>query len=175
MYRRTDEHSTSICTWMAVILISLCTQSFALPDDSTRMVNLSAGSANINQQNRTGIYLHDVTLDQGTTHIRAEEAITRFNDKNQLVLAVIKGNQTTQAHYWTLPATDKPPVHAWADTIKYYPEQHLVELTGNARVEQGENSFAAAEIKYDTLAQHVVSQGSNNSRTTIIIHPGKDS
>jgi len=156
-------------------LLMLTTASFALPDDRNQIIELRAGSADINQQTHQGIYLHDVQLDQGSTHLRAHKAITTGNDKNQLILAVIKGNQKAQAHYWTVPSADKPAMHAYADTINYYPERHLIELIGNARVEQANNSFSAPEIRYDTQAQHVVSQASKNARTTIIFHPEKHS
>lgn len=158
---------------IGLLLYCLMSNAFAMPDDRDQIMQLHAGSADINQQTHQGIYRDDVQLDQGTTHIRASEATTTGNEKNQLTLAVIKGNLNTQAHYWTLPATDKPLMHAYADIINYYPDRHLIELIGHARVEQGNNSFAAPKISYDTLAQHVVSESSATSRTTIIFHPEK--
>ncbi len=156
-----------------ILTTFLCNPIAALPEDQAQIVQLRAGSADINQQTHTGIYLEDVQLDQGTTHIRAMEATTTGNEKNQLILAVIKGNRDNQAHYWTLPAADKPIMHAYANTMKYYPERHVIELIGNARVEQGNNSFAAPKITYDTKAQHIVSEASGTARTTIIFHPEK--
>ncbi len=154
-------------------LLCFINQSRALPTDKNQIVELRAGSADINQQTHQGVYLNDVQLDQGTTHIRAHKAITTGNEKNQLILAVIKGNSKAQAHYWTLVAEHKPPMHAYADTITYYPERHLIQLVGNAKVEQGNNSFSAPEITYDIQAQHVVSHASSTARTTIIFHPEK--
>ena len=156
-----------------LIIFSICNMCFALPDDREQVLQVNAGSADINQQTHQGIYLHDVELDQGSTHIRSAQATTTGTEKNKLVLAVIKGNKQTQAHYWTLTATDKPPLHAYADTINYYPERHLIELIGHARVEQGTNSFSAHKIRYDTLAEHVMSESDGHTRTTIIFHPEK--
>ncbi len=158
-----------------LVLLIVPLPSFALPEDRDQIVQLRAGSADINQQTHAGIYQEDVQLDQGSTHIRAASAVTTGNEKNQLILASIKGDKKTQAHYWTLPATDKPVVHAYADTINYYPERHLIELIGNARVEQGTNSFSAPKITYDTVAQHVLSEAFGTGRTTIIFHPEKHS
>ena len=177
MHRMMDK-KRQLISMLGVIMVLLSNDSVALPDDRDQIVRLSAGSADINQQTHEGIYLNDVQLDQGSTHIRAHQAITTGNEKNQLILAVIKGNQSAQAHFWTLPATNKPPMHAYADTMKYYPERHLIKLIGNARVEQGTNSFSAPEISYDTVAQHVVSKAAlqtsgTAARTTIIIHPEK--
>ncbi len=146
---------------------------FALPDDRTQTMELRANSADLNHESHLGTYLGDVQFDQGTTHIRAAKAITLGNLKNQIVKAVIKGDQKTQAHYWAITAIDKPPMHAYANIINYYPERHLIELIGSARVEQGDNSFSASKISYDTLHQHVVSKSEGLERTTIIIHPGR--
>ena len=146
---------------------------FALPDDREQVLQVNAGSADINQQTHQGIYLDDVELDQGSTHIRSAKATTTGDEKNKLILAVIKGNKKSQAHYWTLTALDKPPLHAYADTIHYYPDRHLIELIGHARVEQGAHSFSAHKISYDTLAEHVMSESDGHTRTTIIFHPEK--
>lgn len=170
MHQIMGNYSARLVLSSLLLLTSAC---FALPNDREQIIELQAGSADINQQTHQGIYLNDVQLDQGSTHLRAHKAITTGNEKNQLILAVIKGNKNTQAHYWTTPAVNKLPVHAYADTINYYPERHLIELIGHARVEQANNSFSAPEIRYDTEAQHVVSQSSGNARTTIIFHPEK--
>ena len=161
-------------TRVKIIALILFTQTcFALSDDRMQIMKLSAGSADLDQQAHRGIYTDNVQLDQGTTHIRAAKAITEGNAKNQLIKAIINGNKTTQAHYWTLASANKPPVHAYADCINYCPKTHLIELIGNARVEQGADSFSAPKISYDTLDQHVITQNNGQGRTTIVIHPGE--
>ena len=165
--------SPLLCKLFASSLLLIANVSFALPDDRTKIMQVSAGSADLDQQAHRGTYIGNVQFDQGTTHIRAEKAITEGNSKNQLVKAIIQGNKTAQAHYWTHNTADKPPLHAYADTIYYYPNSHLIKLIGNARVEQGEDSFTAPKISYDTLHQHVISKNDSQGRTLIIIHPGK--
>lgn len=155
------------------ILFFISTVSFSLPTDQDQVVKVSAGSADINQQTHRGIYQNNVQLEQGTTHIESNQAITKSNDKNQLILAIIKGNKTKQAHYWVITELNKPPLHAYADTMKYYPQKNLVELIGNARVEQGSNIFSAAKISFNTQTHHVMSQSDGNQRTTIIFYPEK--
>jgi len=167
---------TSYCQrgFLGLLLFALTTTStLAMPLDKEELLLFHAQSADINQQTHHGLYVGDVQLDQGTTHLRAAEATTQGNATNQITKAIIKGNLDTQAHYWTLTAIDKPPLHAYADTICYYPVRHFIELIGHARVEQGDNSFAADKISYDTLSQHVVSKSDGKALTTIIIHPEK--
>ncbi len=144
----------------------------ALPADRHEIMRFRADSADLNQTSHVGIYKGHVCLDQGTTHIRAALARTEGNEKNQLMRAIIQGNQTEQAHYWTLTASDKKPVHAFADTIYYYPNRPLIELIGHAKVLQGEDSFTAPTISYDTVHQHILSTSTSLAQTSIIFHPG---
>lgn len=164
-------HQIGVRTIILLFVTNLC---FALSDDRNQIMQLSAGSADLNQQDHRGIYIEDVKLDQGTTHIRAAKAVTLGNSKNQITKAIIQGNKEAQAHYWTITDTKKPPMHAFADIIYYYPANHMIKLVGNARVEQGEDSFSAPSITYDTLHQHVVSKSDGKGPTTIVIHPGKN-
>lgn len=161
-------------TGCCILLIMINSASFALPEDSKAVLEMHAGSADINQQTHQGTYLNQVELDQGTTHIRALKAITESNEKNQLTKAIIIGDQKNPAHYWAMIANNKPELHAYAETIEYYPEQHLIKLIGQARIEQGKNSFSAPIICYDTLKQHITSEQKENERTVIIFYPEKN-
>lgn len=154
-------------------LMTICHFVFALPEDREKRMELSADSADITQIAHHGEYIGHVELDQGSTHLRAAKAITEGDKRNKLVLAVAEGNKKEQAHCWTLTAVDKPPLHAYADIIRYLPEQHTIELIGNAKVIQGDNSFSAHKIIYDTVKQHVISKSDGKTRTTIIFHPEK--
>ncbi|MFT4060508.1 MAG: lipopolysaccharide transport periplasmic protein LptA [Legionella sp.] len=145
----------------------------ALPSDNEKVMHVMADSANLDQQTHKGIYTGNVELTQGTSNLQATKAMTLGNEKNQLVLAVANGEQGKQAHYWAITDEKKPPLHAYADIIKYYPMRHLIELIGNARVEQGDDSFSAHKISYDTIKKQVISQGNGKKRITIIYHPEK--
>jgi lipopolysaccharide export system protein LptA len=145
----------------------------ALPSDKEQVMHVTADSADLNQQKHKGIYTGNVVFVQGTTNLHASHAVTEGDIKNQLQLAVAKGTKEKQAHYWTETGPDKPPFHAYADTIKYYPLKHLIELVGNAHIEQGPNSLSASKIIYDTQEQHLVSQSDGKSRTVIILYPEK--
>ncbi|MBA2649110.1 MAG: lipopolysaccharide transport periplasmic protein LptA [Legionella sp.] len=145
----------------------------ALATDKEQPIQVFADSANLSQKEHQGIYTGNVQFNQGSTHIRADNAITKVTDKNQLTLAIANGSKNNQAHYWAETEANKPPLHAYADSIRYYPQRHLIELKGAARVVQGNNSFSAAIITYDTIKQHVVSQSEGTLRTNIIIYPEK--
>ena len=146
---------------------------FALPEDRKQILQLRADTADINQETHTGIYTQHVELDQGSTHLRATHAMTKVNEKNKLTEVTADGDKNNQAHFWTLTDEKKPPLHAYANSIRYFPNNHLIQLIGNARVEQGNDSFSAPLINYDTLHKHVLSQSNGQGRTVIIFHPEK--
>ena len=145
-----------------------------MPDDRTRIMYLSANSADVNQQLHRGIYDGGVKLDQGTTHIRAARAITILDANNKLLQAVIYGNNLTRAHYWTRAVLDKPILHAYADIMYYYPKRHTIDLLGHVRVKQGLDFFAAKYMSYDTLRRHLISKSCGNEQNLIVMHPGKN-
>lgn len=157
------------------LLALLTFAASALPTDKEQVMHVMADSADLNQLAHKGTYTGNVELIQGTTNLHASKAITEGDDKNQLVLAIANGVKGKQAHYWTTTDPRKPVLHAYADTIRYYPLRHLIELIGNAHVEQGSDSFSAAKISYDTIKQHVLSNGDKKQRIVIIYHPEKKS
>lgn len=162
-------------TLVNLLLMSAAYPLMALPEDSQAVIHVQAGSAELSQQTHRGTYKGGIAIDQGSTHIRAISATTQGNASNQLIKATISGNPHMQAHYWALPAQDKPMVHAYADTIVYYPLTQDIELIGHARVEQGKHSFTAALIKYNIKTQHVVTEPVAGEQTTFIIQPDKTS
>lgn len=145
----------------------------AMPEDTQAKLILSANTADLNQANHQGEYVGDVKLDQGTSHLRAHRAVTIVNDKNRLIEAIAYSRPHVPVHFWTKIAADKPDLHAYADEMHYYPEKHMIELIGHAKVTQDKNVFSAPKIIYDTKTQHVVSKRDRNDRTVIIIYPEK--
>jgi lipopolysaccharide export system protein LptA len=161
------------CFFLLLIFFNMV--CYSLPSDKEKMMHVTADTADLSQQNHKGTYTGNVEFVQGTTNLQAANALTQGNIKNQLILAIANGNKEKQAHFWTETGPEKPPFHAYADTIRYHPLRHLIELIGNARIEQGTNSLSAPKIIYDTVSQHMVSQndGTTKTRTTIILYPEK--
>ncbi len=156
---------------VSIILLGVTSALLALPEDSKAPLFVRADSADLNQSQHRGSYHGHIALDQGTTHIRAATAYTEGNDRNQLVKALIEGNKTAQAHYWTVMSADKPPMHAYADKMYYYPLNDRIELVGHARVTQGQHQVTAAIIHYNIKTQHVISLPSSEEQTVITVHP----
>lgn len=154
-----------------LILSSL--SSYALPTDKEQTMHVAADAADLNQSKHKGVYTGNVEFIQGSTIIQAAKAITEADASNQLNLAIALGEPGKLAHYSTQTDTNKLPFNAWAEKILYYPLKHRIDLIGNARVEQGDNSLSAHTISYDTQEQRVITKGSPNNRIKIILHPEK--
>lgn len=156
-----------------LLLMIFALTGYALPSDKEKVMHVVSDSADLSQEKHKGVYKGNVEFIQGTTKLHAAQAITQGDNKNQLTLAIANGTKGKQAHYWTETGPSKPAFHAYADTIKYYPLKHLIELIGNARIEQAPNSMSAHKITYDTIKQHVLTQSNGKTRTTIILYPEK--
>ena len=164
----------SIARFYCVCLLFLTPSLlFALPSDRQKLIHVDADSADLNQQSHKGVYTGHVTFHQGTTHLHAAKAMTQGNEKNELILAIAEGNKEGQAHFETKTTEDKPPMHAYADIIRYLPKKHLIKLQGNAKVTQGANTFSAPLIIYDTLKQEILSKSDGKNRISIVFYPDK--
>ncbi|NCT57743.1 MAG: lipopolysaccharide transport periplasmic protein LptA [Legionella sp.] len=151
----------------------LTLNAFAFTSDRSKLVYFASGYASFDEKTGEGHYREGVSIDQGSTHLRAFDAITMMNAQHQLIRAVAHGSHQAQAHFWTCTSSDKPPLHAYADTLAYYPQENKLELKGNARIIQGENTLNAPTISYDTRAERLITTASpdNKQGTVILIDP----
>lgn len=158
---------------LSALLLSQNLWAFDLVAGAKEVLQVVADTADLNQKKHRGTYTGHVQFSQGTSHLWAASAMTQGDEQNKLIVAIVHGSKGQQAHYWSQPSPDKPTMHAYADTMYYYPKRHLIRLQGRALVKQGDNSMAAATILYDTETQHVVSGSDHSRRTTLILHPEK--
>ena len=149
--------------------------AFALTSDRSKLVYFSSGHASLDEKTGEGSYSEGVSIDQGTTHLRATDAKTIMNAKHEFMRAIASGSGKEQAHFWTCTSADKPPLHAYADTLSYYPLENRLELVGNARISQGDNTITAPTINYDTKAERLITTASTDKKqgTLILIRPEK--
>jgi len=160
-----------LCLSLSLFMVN----AFALTSDRSELVYFSSGHASLDEKTGEGHYSEGVSIDQGSTHLRATDAITMINAKYEFTRAIAHGDKQTQAHFWTCTSPDKPPLHAYADTLSYYPLENRLELVGNARIIQGENSLQAPVINYDTQAERLMTTTSTDKAqgTLILIDPKK--
>ncbi|MEE9452566.1 MAG: lipopolysaccharide transport periplasmic protein LptA [Gammaproteobacteria bacterium] len=158
-----------------ILLTLLPWTTQALESDNDQPMLVSSDSAQINSQNGIGIYRGNVRFNQGTSYLTADYAETFTDEDNNLVSAFADGVEDQRAHYWTLTDIDKPELHARADRIEYQAEENKIYLIGNAEVIQGEDSYHAPIIEYDTEKEEVISPEDDQGRTVIILQKQADS
>ena len=115
----------------------------------------------------------DLQIDQKDTHLRAQSVTTYGDAQHPLLSAFISGNELNPAHYWSILHPNEPTMHAHAEHMLFNNALQTIELTGQARIIQGPQSFTAPQISYDLAHQHVISSPTTLARTTIVIYPEK--
>lgn len=156
----------SVLLFLAVLPWSL----FALPEDNKEKIYIVADSTNYNYKTGFTVYEGHVKVDQGTTHITADRLTTKMNAQHKINEAIAYGLHEP-AHYWTLPKTEDPEIHANANIIKFYPTDSNVALEQNVIVTQGENSFQGQLILYNRNDQTVIVPASNKGRAVLVYNP----
>ncbi len=156
--------------FLKYLLLTISISCYALPQDSTKPMEISANSTSFNYKSGTDIYENNVVINQGSTHFIADKLITQKNDHHKLEIAIAYGINGL-AEYITQPKQGDTILHAKAKIIRFYPLKSLVVLENNVLVTQGENSFHGEMIIYNIKDQLVTAPATKNGRTTIIIEP----
>lgn len=142
----------------------------ALSSDRQQKVYIKSDSFSYNSITDTSIFTGNVTFTQGTTHLIASQVTIKRDSHHQLQLVIAKGKR---AELWEKPQPDQPIVHAWGNTIKYFPKQNQVILIGKAEATQTDRNIQAPVIHYNTLTKTVTTPASAKGRTSIVIEPPK--
>lgn len=147
--------------------------AWALEEDKNQPLYVQADSVSVDNMTGVSQYIGNVSAQQGSSHLTAQKA-TIYLEEKTIQKAIAEGDKKTQAHYWGLLDPKKPELHAFANIIEVYPQKNLIILIGNARVSQGEDSYSAPRIEYNTKEQRAFSPKSTNGRTIIVIHPNQN-
>ncbi|MBA3660695.1 MAG: lipopolysaccharide transport periplasmic protein LptA [Gammaproteobacteria bacterium] len=161
--------------WIYYILITVCFHSSvtaALQLDSKEKVFIVADTTTYNYKTGVKIFLGNVKVDQGTTHLTADKVITKDNERHQLEELLAFG-VLQSAHYWTLPKIGDTELHSYAKTIKFHPLLANVTLEQDVVVIQGENSFKGQLIHYNMDDQTITVPASKNARAELVYTPEK--
>src|SRR3990167_1566379 len=153
------------------LLLCFSYPSFALPTDNKAKVFITANESIYNYKKGINVFKGNVKVDQGTTHITADQLITKNNSRHTIQEAIAYGF-THKAHYWTVPKIGEPEIHARANVIKFYPIESNVTLSENVTITQGENSFQGQLIHYNSESQTITVPASKNGRAVLVYDPG---
>ncbi len=150
--------------------LSLPGAALALGNDSNQPIQLEADRAELNEGSGTGVYRGNVVLTQGTIQLRASRLDVKTG-KRGLQQAVATGSPV---RFRQQPAGDQAEITAEASRVEYQGSSGRLLLLGNARVQQGRNSFSGERIEYDLRSETVLASGGSDSkpgRVQMIIAP----
>jgi lipopolysaccharide export system protein LptA len=150
----------------------LCLPSLvqALPEDAHQAIHITADSATRNDKTGITIYSGDVILTQGSMKITGKSLELR-QTKKAVTSIIAKGSL---AQFQQRPAADKEITHAYGKVLDYNIRTKELEITGQAKVSQGTDSFSGNRIIYDMKKSTVNAFGDNSSkgeRVQMIIQP----
>jgi len=153
---------------------------YALPSDRDKPILIEADEAEINEADGSSIYKGNVTFDQGTMRISADQIeIITVNSEIERIIASTNSNSTSVAHYQQQPESDEELVYADAREITYYAQEERLNLIGQAKLRQTEDRFSGELLKYNvkkgtvSLAGTISSEAGQSGRISISLSPQK--
>lgn len=158
--------------YFLIMTVSLfcAAEVFSLPADSKQKVHIVADTWTYNYKNGTSLFMGNVKVDQGSTHITADKLTTKSNTQHKLEEAIAYGLQNL-AHYWTLPKEKDAEIHAQAKVIKYYPITANITLQEAVVVTQGDNSFNGEVVYYNMNDQTITVPATKSGRAVLVYNP----
>ena len=134
-------------------------------------LKITADSVNMNYKERITTYIGHVDAKNEDSELKGDKIITHHDQHNKIILMIDTGCPAT---FKTITSKSKPALNAQAKIIKFFPQQHLAILIGNAYARQGTNSIHASIIHYDTQKRILHSSSNQKSRVHIRIQRSED-
>lgn len=156
--------------WHLVLLLFLLPGIvMALPADKDAPVEIEADSADIDQEKQLTIYRGNVKIRQGSMELQADKVAIQYQGRKPHTLTATGG----PARFRQKPAKDKPWVKGEGRRIVYHIHNEELVLSGNAVLNQEEDSFRSDRIVYDRVKARLKAGAAakGKERVKVIIHP----
>lgn len=148
-------------------VFSISTAS-ALESDASKDITIQSDSAQFDRKARTAVYIGNVTLEQGTLKITADQMTLYSNEEQKLTQAIALGQP---AHFQQQMDDDKGLTKAQGKSITYLTLDKNITLFNDATLEQEGNIFTGETIIYNMLNEIVSAKGGTQTELT----PNSDS
>ena len=152
---------------LALILLVPGKDARALPEDADQPIVIEAERLEVDQNTGTVIYTGTVEAEQGTMRVSADQMTIEV--ENEEVVRITARGQP--ARYQQLLEADKGLVKGNAQTIVYHTRDEMVDLEGDAFLEQGGNEIAGELIHYDIVAGRVQAEAGDEEPVRVIVQP----
>jgi lipopolysaccharide export system protein LptA len=159
-----------------LFLVACGPPALALPADSDQPIQISADAGTVNEAKGISTYSGNVTIDQGSMHISADEVEVIVVDSEVVqIIARTDTASTRLAHYEHQQEGSDTPVLAEARLITYMVQEERLHLSGQAVLKQMRDSFSGELLYYDVNRGFVdlKSGDAAGDRIKMIINPKK--
>lgn len=140
----------------------------ALPSDANQPIRLLADKATYSERTGVTTYSGNVTIEQGTLKIAADNITLNLDDKRSIKSAVATGRPATMQQVVT---KEKGLAKGQANKIDYNAVTGIVTLTGNAKLTQAGASFSGNTIRYSLKLGDVEANAGSGRRVELIFPP----
>lgn len=137
------------------------------PADSDCPIDIESHSATLDNNQGVVTYSGNVRMKQGSRHLQSDTLILRKNTTGQLESMTAIGNP---AQLDLQPNAQKPPIHAEATMIEYFPKEKTIVLRKNALLSQASHTVLGEHLVYFLETQALSAQRSDK-RTTLRFGP----
>lgn len=141
----------------------------ALSSDSQKPMHVAADTAELNEKTGVSVYRGDVRVTQGSMVLIAD-TITVTAPRREIEKIVAEGDLASFRQL----TDDGREIHAWAEHMEYRPDEDVILLLRNARLEEGGDTFASDRIRYHVTKEVVDAGGPGGGdrvKMTIVPEP----
>jgi len=154
----------------ATLLLAVSVPALALKSDSDKPVNIDSENQALDMQGNVATFTGKVVVTQGTIKITADKVVvTRPGGDSNKTIVDAYG---TPATFYQMQDNGKP-VQGHAQKMHYELAKDLVELTGNAYLEQLDSNVKGDRITYLVKEQKMQAFGSTGKRVTTVLVPSQ--
>ncbi len=160
---------------LALCLALVClngTNAFALKADQEQPIKIEADAATVDEKNGVSTYRGNVTVNQGSLFISADEVQIHSTDNEVVrIVAKVPLSALELVHYEQLPDNDDL-ISGNARTIVYFVKEERLEFLGEAILRQADaKSFSGETIQYSVTDSRVNAESSGDRRVITTIPP----
>lgn len=152
----------------ATLVASVPMTAQALPSDANQPIRLLADRATYSERTGVTTYSGNVTIEQGTLKIAADNITLNLDDKRSIKTAVATGRPATMQQVVT---KEKGLAKGQANKIDYNAATGIVTLTGNAKLTQAGASFSGNTIRYSLKLGDVEANAGSGRRVELVFPP----
>lgn len=153
---------------MMMGMMAMTTVSWALPSDANQPIRLLADRATYVERTGVTTYSGNVSIEQGTLKITADNIVLNLDNKRSIKSAVATGRPATMQQVVT---QEKGLAKGQANKIDYSAATGIVTLTGNAKLTQAGASFAGNTIRYSLKLGDVEANAGDGRRVELVFPP----